>query len=130
MTEYSPDPAIEPEPVLEPVSEDAPPRERPTVTFMGNTYDLASMGALASGVLLLVMCLTCNMGLYCLPIVPLVLGIIGLVTAQQAVDEERTRLWSWIGLGTTGAVLLLIVLGIALYFGLIVFAAVATESWQ
>lgn len=67
---------------------------RRTVTFMGNTYDLAALGALASGALVLFSCVTCNLGFYCLPFIPLLLGLVGIVSAREAVNEERTKLWS------------------------------------
>ncbi len=79
---------------------------RRTVTFMGNTYDLAALGALASGALALFSCATCNMGFYCLPFIPLLLGLVGIISAREAVNEERTRLWSWLGAGA-GVVILI-----------------------
>jgi hypothetical protein len=99
-------------------------RDRPRVTFMGNSYDLASLGALATGVVLLLMCLTCNQAAYCLPCVPLILGIIGLAMAKDAVDAERTRLWSWIGIGSTGVIAALIglaIVGYAFFIAVVVF---------
>ncbi|MCJ7626011.1 MAG: hypothetical protein MUO76_21170, partial [Anaerolineaceae bacterium] len=41
-----------------------PKRNGPEVTFRGNTYDLTSLGALAGALLLVFLCLTCNMGTY------------------------------------------------------------------
>jgi len=67
--------------------------EQRTVTFMGNTYDLAALGALGSGAVVLFSCLTCNLGYYCLPFIPLLLGLVGIVSAREAIDKERTRLW-------------------------------------
>ena len=99
--------------------------ERPAVTFMGNTYDLTALGAVISGLLTLFMCLSCNMGMYCLPFLPLVLGAIGLVAARDSVNEERTRLWSWIGIGIGGAFFLLIVLSIIGFVALYVLGALA-----
>ena len=107
---------------VDPVAETESPSRRPDVTFMGNTYDLASLGALASGLLLIFMCLTCNMGFYCLPFVPIIMGIIGLATAQQAVDSERTRLWSWVGVGTGVAVFLIIAVAVLGYIGFMIVA--------
>jgi hypothetical protein len=98
---------------------DAPPAQ-PAITFMGNAYDLAALGALAGGLLGLFVCLTCSYGAYCLPLVPLVLGLIGLLTARQAVDEQRTRTMSWIALGIGGGMLLLMVVCIVLYIGILV----------
>ncbi len=99
--------------------------DRPTVTFMGNTYDLMSLGALASGALMLFMCGTCNMGMYCLPLFPLALGAIGLLTASQSFNEKRTRQWSWIGLGIGAVVLVLIVAGFVIYIAAFVLLAAA-----
>jgi hypothetical protein len=108
-----------------PAAESVGPPGVPQVTFRGNTYDLASLGALGVGVLLLFSCLTCNMGYYCLPIVAVALGAVGLLGARQSVEEGRTRLWSWLGIAAGGVVLLIIVLLIVLYVGIIVLAAVS-----
>lgn len=92
---------------------------RRTVTFMGNTYDLAALGALGSGALVLFSCLTCNMGYYCLPFIPLLLGLVGIVSAREAVNKERTQLWSWIGVGAGVVVIvmaLLACIGSCLWF--------------
>ena len=99
-------------------SQEGPP-PRPSVTFMGNNVDLASLGALASALLMIFMCLTCNMGFYCLPAVPLILGVVGLLMASRSVDAQRTRLWSWIGVGTGTIMVILLLIGILLFVGLI-----------
>ncbi len=91
------------------------------VTFMGNTYDLMSVVAVVTGGLVLVSCLTCNVGFYCLPLVPIVLGLVGLLSAHQSVDEKRTRLFSWLGIASGGLLLLLLLVVVALYVGFIVF---------
>jgi len=96
---------------------------RHTVTFMGNTYDLAALGALGSGALVLFSCLTCNMGYYCLPFIPLLLGLVGIISAREAVNKERTRLWSWLGIGAGIVVIIagiLAVIGSCLWFALMV----------
>jgi hypothetical protein len=95
------------------------PRARPTVTFMGNAYDLTALGALASGVLILFMCGTCNMGFYCLPFVPLVLGLVGIIASRNAVDRQRTATFSWIALAIGIVVLILLAACVLLYFGMI-----------
>ena len=100
----------------------------PEATFKGNTYDLAALGALTSGVVVLFSCLTCNMGVYCLPLLPLVLGLIGLLSARQSVEEERTRLWSWLGIAAGGFILLLAIAGVVLYIAFIVLAVIAGGS--
>ena len=92
----------------------------PLATCRGNVYDLASLGSLASGVLVLFSCLTCNTGYYCLPFVPIALGLFGLLTARQAVDAARTRLLSWLGLAAGGIILLIVAAFLAGYIALIV----------
>jgi hypothetical protein len=107
-------------------SPDAPPR--PTVTFLGNTYDLmAVVGATIAGMTLFT-CATCNFGFYCLPIIPILLGIVGLFTTREAVDPDRTRLLSWVSIGVGAAILLLIVVFVALYFGFIFFVIAADNG--
>jgi hypothetical protein len=100
----------------------------PEATFKGNTYDLAALGALASGVVVLFSCLTCNMGFYCLPLLPLVLGLIGLLGARQSVEGERTRLWSWLGIAAGGFIVLLTIAGVVLYIAFIVLAVAAGQG--
>jgi len=101
---------------------------RNAATFTGNTYDLSSLGALACAGVLLFLCVTCNMGFYCLPVLAIVLGVVGLLAARQAVDPMRTRLWSWIGVGSGILVLLLAAISFVLCFGLILLAALASAN--
>ena len=100
----------------------------PQVTFRGNTYDLISLGSLVTGALILFSCLTCNTGYYCLPLISVALGAVGLLSARQAVEVERTKLWSWLGIVAGGIVLLLVVLCFVLYIGFIALAIV-TDEW-
>jgi hypothetical protein len=100
----------------------------PSVTFQGNTYDLMSLGSLAAGALILFSCLTCNVGFYCLPLVPIALGTIGLIGARQSVQADRTRLWSWLGIAAGVMILLLILLFMVLYFGFIALAIITQQS--
>ena len=109
-----------PEPTPEVVSEVG--IASPVVTFRGNSYDLTAVVAVTIGGVVLLTCATCNLGYYCLPFVPIILGIFGLVSAKDSVDPERTRLLSWIGLGSGAAILLLICLAIVAYIGFIFFA--------
>jgi hypothetical protein len=95
-----------------------PPGAR--ITFMGNTYDLAAYSALISGVIVLASCLTCNTVYYCLPLAPIILGLIGVVSANQSVDARRTRTWSWIGIASGLFILLVVLAGIVLYIAFIV----------
>jgi hypothetical protein len=100
----------------------------PSVTFQGNTYDLMALGSLVVGGLVLFSCLTCNTGIYCLPLVPIALGTIGLIGARQSVQADRTRLWSWLGIAAGVMILLLIVLAMVLYIGFIALAIITQPS--
>ena len=102
---------------------------RPQVTFRGNTYDLMSLGSLATAALLLFLCVTCNMGYYCLPLISLVLGAAGLLGARQSVEMKRTRLWSWLDIAAGGVFLLLIVLCFILYFGFLALMIITAQEW-
>ena len=104
--------------------------EMPKVTFRGNSYDLVAMGSLASAALILFTCVTCGMGYYCLPVLSVVLGAIGVLSARRAVEAERTRLWSWLGIGAGGILLLLMALCFVLYIAFIVIAAISGEQWS
>lgn len=76
----------------------------------GNAADFTALGALASGLLTLCLCLSCGTGLWCLPALPLGLGVAGLLMAKSAVGEERSRRWSVIGLVTGLAVVMFLML--------------------
>jgi len=98
---------------------------RPQVTFMGNSYDLVAVVAATVGGLMAASCLTCNTIWYCMPVGAIVLGLVGLLSTKEAIDADRTRLLSWIGVAGGAVVLLLVVLGIIAYVALIGFAIVA-----
>lgn len=95
---------------------------RPAATFQGNGYDLAAIVGVTTGIIVLLMCGTGGMGIYCLPIVPIIFGAIGLMTARDSVNPDRTKLLSWLSLGAGGLFLLLILLAVVAYVGLIAFA--------
>jgi hypothetical protein len=100
---------------------------KPAITFQGNSYDLAAVVGVTIGGITLLSCATCNLGVYLLPFLPLILGLIGLITAKDSVNPERTRLLSWISIGSGAVILLLILVVIILYIGFFVFA-IANES--
>jgi hypothetical protein len=100
------------------------------VTYKGNAYDMTSLIALLSGVGILFLCLTCNMGFYLLPFVAIVLGVFGVVQAQKSVDPQRTQLLSWLGIGSGIAVILISLFGIAVYIMLIILIARTTRYSQ
>ncbi|MEW5959791.1 MAG: hypothetical protein AB1801_18860 [Chloroflexota bacterium] len=101
---------------------------KPQITFLGNSYDLTAVVGLTIGAVVLLSCATCNLGYYCLPFVPIILGIIGLVAAKDSVNPDRTKLLSWLSVGSGAAILLLMFVFIALYVGFIVFAIMADSG--
>ena len=70
----------------------------PQQKYSGNNYDVYALVAGALGGSSLLMCISFNMALYCLPFVPLVLGIIALRKAKESVDPNRTRNLAWVGI--------------------------------
>ncbi|MBN1218801.1 MAG: hypothetical protein JXM69_07730 [Anaerolineae bacterium] len=106
-----------------------PPAEHgsPTVTFRGNGYDLAAVIGVTIGGMVLLSCVTCNLAYYAFPFIPIILGIVGLVLAKDSVEPERTKLLSWLSLGSGAIFLLLAFLCVLIYLGFIIFA-VAVDS--
>jgi hypothetical protein len=102
--------------------------DAPQVTFRGNSYDLISLGSLITAALILFSCVTCGMGYYCLPVISVVLGAIGVLGARQAVDGERTRLWSWLGIAAGGFILLIMAAAFVLYIAFIILAATSSSA--
>jgi hypothetical protein len=133
IIDVAPNPVNPPQPPA-PIADVAgvPPVEvqpgMPGITFRGNSYDLAAFASLISGGLLLASCVTCNSLFYCLPMVPIALGVIGVAAAHQSVDARRTRIWSWIGIAAGGFILLLILAAVVLYIGFIVLMIMVGES--
>ena len=66
--------------------------------YRGNKFDVSALVAAVIGALALLSCATMGYGIYCMPLLPLALGIVGLVTARRSVDEgpeprAMTPLW-------------------------------------
>ncbi len=97
-------------------------------TFRGNGLDMTALGALASGTLVLLSCLSCGQASYCLPVLPFLLGLIGLIGAKDSVDPKRTRLWSWLGIGSGAATLILMVLAVAAYMSFVLFLILISDA--
>lgn len=95
------------------------------VTFEGNNTDLMAVaGVIITGTIVL----SCVPGGSCLWwLLPLILGIIGLISADQSVDPDRTRKFSWISIGVSGLLLLLMIALISAYF-LFVFVLIAIDA--
>jgi len=104
------------ETVSEPAPEKPSEANPPLATWHANGSDLTALAALSSGLLMVFTCLTCNLGFYCLPVLPVLLGVIGVAIASRAVNPRQSKLWSWIGLGSGAVVILLIIAGVVLYF--------------
>ena len=105
-----------------------PRTSRPRADFRGNSYDLTALAALGIGLVVLLMCVTFGQFVYCLPFIAIVLGIIGLVLGRDAVDPQRTRLWSWLGIGGAGVSLLVGILLVFSYFAC--FFVMMLFSWR
>lgn len=97
------------------------------ITFQGNNYDLLSVVGVTIGGLVLLSCFTLNMIWYCFPMIAIILGAIGLAMAKDSVNPERTRLLSWLSLGSGAAILVLIILAVIAYVVFIV-AIMAAEG--
>jgi hypothetical protein len=100
---------------------------KPVVTFEGNNYDLAAVVGVTIGGIVLLSCATCNLGFYVFPFLPIILGLVGLLTAKDSVNPERTKLLSWLSLGSGALILLLILLLVIAYIAIIVIA-IASEG--
>ncbi len=73
-----------------------------TEQYRGNQYDIYSLLAGTLGGTVLLLCFSANMGFYCLPIIPLVLGIIAYRNAHTSVDPQRTRNLALVGIAGGG----------------------------
>ena len=105
---------------IEDVQQDTEDQTSELSTYKGNAYDVTSLIALISGVGILLLCLTCNLGYYLIPFLAIILGIVGVVMAQKSVNPQRTRLLSWLGIGSGAIVALIILAGIAIYIFFII----------
>ena len=125
----APEEPVESEPVMS-VESDPAPASKPVVTFRGNNYDLMSVVgvSLAGGTLFA--CGTCGFGFYCLPFVPLILGIVGLFSLKESVDPDRTKLLSWASIAVGSLFVLLILAGILFYilYFTFIFSMIAAEG--
>lgn len=80
--------------------------------YRGNQNDV---GALIGAVLAITMIASCSGGIYCLPIITLVMGILFWLNAPQAINPQRTRVFAGISLGISGFILMAIFCFIAFY---------------
>jgi hypothetical protein len=99
----------------------------PVITFQGNNYDLAAVVGVTIGGITLLSCASFGLATYCMPFLPVILGVIGLVAAKDSVNPERTKLLSWISVGI-GAVILLLILALVIIYIVFIAAVVANEG--
>jgi len=89
-------------------------------TYSGNNSDLVALAAAIGGLSILSTCFLSYLA-YCMP---LALGVAGLALAKEAAHPQRARVMSFIGLGSSLLVILIIFTCIALYIAVIVAAGV------
>jgi len=92
-------------------------------TFEGNNHDLGAFLAMVIGLVTLAACCGAS---YCMPIVAMILGVLALSNAKNAVDPARTRRHAWVGIATGGVFMLAIAAFCAFY--VFVFAAGISAS--
>jgi hypothetical protein len=74
--------------------------------------------------------LSCVPGLNCLAfLAPLVVGIIALVQAKNAVDPSRARMYGWIATGV-GILILLVFVGIVVAYGALIINLMNDPSFR
>lgn len=78
------------------------------------------------GGVLLLSCVTFSIGQYCLPVLPIILGVVGLLTAKNSLNPDRTRLLSWLSIGAGGVVILLLAI---VFLGIIALSVMADSGF-
>jgi len=84
---------------------------KPAPSFLGNANDLVALIAAVSGAAIFGACFA-SLAAWC---VPLVLGIIGLVLAKEAIDPKRARILSAVGIVSMVVLFLLFIAFVVLY---------------
>ena len=111
MSVYDPN---QPQPTWTPPSDTPGYAPAPTETQPTTGGDRWALIALAVSLTVL---LSCVPGLNCLaPLAPLIIGIIALVQAKNAVDPGRARTYGWIATGI-GIFILVIGIGVVVAYG-------------
>jgi type IV secretory pathway VirB2 component (pilin) len=104
----------------------------PAPTFVGNSNDLIAVIAATAAGISGICCLSVGYGIYCLPLVGVVLGAVAIFNAKASVNPDRTRRWGWISVGVSSAILvmILIVIGLVIVFygALVVYSLEGTRS--
>lgn len=97
----------------------AGPNQKLPPSFTGNTYDLAALSSVAIALFTFSSCLGAS---YCWPFVGILLGMVGLISAKDALDPQRTRLLAWLGIG--GGALFLVLIAALILFSIAIFVLV------
>ncbi|MEI2607127.1 MAG: hypothetical protein V9G20_00695 [Candidatus Promineifilaceae bacterium] len=87
--------------------------------YRGNQTDV---GALITAVLSLTMIASCMGGIYCLPVIAFILGMLFFLNAPQSINPQRTRVFAGISLGISGFIFLSIFCLVAFYIFIFAFA--------
>ncbi len=97
--------------------------------FKGKTADMLSLGALITGLMVVLSCVTGGGAIYCLPLIPIGLGISALLMKRNAVDQNRTQMWALAGLGSGLVIIVLAVLSLICFAAMIVWLAASTNGY-
>lgn len=97
--------------------------------FQGNNYDLVAFIGVVIGGVTLLSCATLGVGQYCMPLLPIILGIVGLVSAKDSLNPDRTRRLAWLSIGAGGVILLLFLIFVGFYIALVVFGIAANTGF-
>ncbi len=98
--------------------------------YQGNNQDLNAFLAMLMGAFSLASC--CG-AVYCLPFVAVVLGILSLLNAKDAIDPRRTRQQAWLGILSGGCLSGLLLAGIAFYvfvYGTVIASVGNNWNWN
>ena len=93
--------------------------------YRGNQTDLS---ALIAAILSLTTLASCFGGIYCIPILALIMGAIAYRNANIAVDGQRTKVLSVVGMATGGLFVLMIICFVIFYVSMILFAVLASST--
>ena len=93
-------------------------------TYGANKQDV---NALVSAIIAATALFSCCGGVYCLPVVALLLGAVAYFSADKAIDPARTRRMAGFGIGIGGLMLAIVVAFLGLYAALIVIAVVSSS---
>ncbi len=87
----------------------------PAPTFVGNSNDVLAVIAATMAGMAGLCCLTWGYGIYCLPVIGLVVGAIAVFNASASVNPDRTRRLGWISVAISGTVLAVIFVAVVIF---------------